>query len=349
MLSTDPPIDAWFPIMAGFSYRAAVKRRIQAASERIAPHIRRTECRPAPAISGIVDGEVFLKLENLQDSRSFKLRGVINKILSLSEADSQKLLVTASTGNHAAAFAHALQLFGLCGKLFMPTTAAAVKIENMRSTGVPFELVGEDCIEAECHASRFAHLGGHVWISPYNDPEVVDGQATVAVELLDQLENVDVVLAPVGGGGLIAGIAGYLEAVDPSIEVIGCQPINSCVMYESIKAGEILDIPSLPTISDGTAGGIEKRSITFELCRRHVDDFILLGEAEIMSAMRFLHEKEGVTIEGAAALSTAAVFKERRRFAGRRIALVVSGGRVDEATLARVLASEGNPGGEGKA
>jgi len=158
-----------------------------------------------------------------------------------------------------------------------------------------------------------------------------------------------VVLVPVGGGGLIGGIAGYLKAVDLSIEVIGCQPANSCVMYESINDGQILDIESLPTISDGTAGGIEEGSITFELCRRHVDDFILLGETEIIAAMRFLHQKEGVTVEGAAALSTAAVFKERRRFAGRRIALVVSGGRVDEATLARVLESEGIPGGEEKA
>ncbi len=275
---------------------------IEETSRRIAPHVCRTECRSAPALSDKVGAEVHLKLENLQDSRSFKLRGVINKILSLSEADSQKLLVAASTGNHGAAFAHALQLFGLRGKLFMPKTSAAVKVENVRSTGVPFDLVGEDCIEAEAHAAAFASSGGHVWISPYNDLEVVQGQGTVAVELMEQLGNIDAVLVPVGGGGLISGIACYLNAVDPSIEVIGCQPLNSCVMYESIKAGEILDIESLPTISDGTAGGIESGSITFDLCRRHVDDFILLEEAEIVAAMRFLHEMEGVTIEGAAAL-----------------------------------------------
>ena len=313
---------------------------IEETSRRIAPHVCRTECRSAPALSDKVGAEVHLKLENLQHSRSFKLRGVINKILSLSKADSQKLLVAASTGNHGAAFAHALELFGLRGKLFMPKTSAAVKVENVRSTGVPFELVGEDCIEAEAHAAAFARSGGHVWISPYNDLDVVHGQGTVAVELMEQLEGVDTVLVPVGGGGLMSGIAAYLNAVDPSIEVIGCQPTNSCVMYESIKAGEILDMESLPTISDGTAGGIESGSITFDLCRRHVDDFILLEEAEIVAAMRFLHEMEGVTIEGAAALSSAAVLKERRRFAGRRIALIVSGGRVDEATMDKVLKHE---------
>jgi len=317
-----------------------VRTAVEDAHKRIVPHIRRTACRRATALGDLAGGEVSLKLENLQHSGSFKLRGVLNKILSLSEEDSQKVLVAASTGNHGAAFAHALNLFDLRGKLFMPKTSAAVKVENMRSTGVPFELVGEDCVEAEAHAAAFARDNGHVWISPYNDPEVVNGQGTVAVELMDQLENIDAVLAPVGGGGLISGIAGYLKAVDPSIEVIGCQPVNSCVMYESIKAGHILDIESLPTISDGTAGGIEKGSITFDLCRRHVDNFILLEEAEISAAMRFLHEEEGVTIEGAAALSTAAVLKERTRFAGRRIALIVSGGRVDETTMAEVLKHE---------
>lgn len=313
---------------------------IEETLRRIAPHVRRTECRPATALSDEVNADVFLKLENTQHSGSFKLRGIINKILSLSDADSQKLLVAASTGNHGAAFAHALEIFGLRGKLFMPETSASVKVENMRTTGVPFELVGKDCIEAEAHAAAFARSEGHIWISPYNDIEVVHGQGTVAVELMEQLGQVDVVLVPVGGGGLISGIAAYLNAVDPMIEIIGCQPVHSCVMHKSIMAGEILDLESLPTISDGVAGGIEAGSITFDLCRRHVDSFIVLEEAEIVAAMRILHEKEGVTVEGAAALSSAAVLKDRQRFAGRRVALIVSGGRVDEATIAKVLKHE---------
>jgi threonine dehydratase len=318
-----------------------VKNPIEEALGRIAPHIRRTECKPAPAISASVDGEVFLKLENLQHSGSFKLRGVINKILSLSEEDTRKLLVTASTGNHGAAFAHAVGLFGLQGKLFMPKTAAAVKIENVRASGVPFELIGEDCVEAEAHAAAFAREHGHVWVSPYNDIEVIHGQGTVAVELAEQLGTIDVVVVPVGGGGLIGGIAGYLKAVDPSIEVIGCQPLNSCVMYESVKAGEILDIESQPTISDATAGGIEKGAITLELCQRLVDDFVLLEEKEIIGAMRFLHQREDLTVEGGAAMPAAVVLRHPMRFAGRRTVLIVSGGRVDEATMAKVLRGEG--------
>jgi threonine dehydratase len=285
----------------------------------------------------MIGGKVFLKLENLQITGSFKLRGVTNKILSLSESDRDRLLVTASTGNHAAAFAHAVAEFGLRGKLFMPRSAAPVKVAAMRATGIPFELVGEDCVEAEVHAREFACDNDFVWISPYNDLEVVHGQGTIAVELLEQLETFDALLAPVGGGGLISGIASYLKVVAPSIQVIGCQPVNSCVMYESVEAGEIVDIESLPTVSDGTAGGIEKGSVTFDLCRRLVDDFILLEEAEIIAAMRLLHEKEGLCVEGAAALPVAAVLKDSARFAGRRTALIVSGGRVDEKTLDMVV------------
>jgi len=310
-----------------------LKVTIEKTRARIARYIRQTPCRASAALGEMIGGTVFLKLENLQTTGSFKLRGVTNKMLSLSDSDAGRLLVTASTGNHAAAFAHAVAEFGLRGKLFMPKTSAPVKIEKIRETGIPFELVGEDCVEAEVHAHEFAQENGFVWISPYNDPEVVHGQGTIAVELLEQLETFDVVLAPVGGGGLISGIAGYLKAVDPSIEVIGCQPVNSCVMFESIKAGEIVDIESLPTVSDGTAGGIEKGSVTFDLCRRFVDDFILLEEAEITAAMRFFRDEEGLSIEGAAALPVAAVLKDRARFAGRRTALIVSGGRVDETTV----------------
>ncbi len=314
-----------------------MKDLFEATRARIAPHVHQTPCRESSAVGELVGGTVFLKLENLQITGSFKLRGVTNKILSLSESDRDRLLVTASTGNHAAAFAHAVAEFGLRGKLFMPRSAAPVKVAAMRATGIPFELVGEDCVEAEVHARDFAQENGFVWISPYNDLEVVHGQGTIAVELVEQLRTFDVVLAPVGGGGLISGIAGYLKAVAPSIDVIGCQPVNSCVMYESVEAGEIVDIESLPTVSDGTAGGIEKGSVTFDLCRRLVDDFILLEEAEIIAAMRLLHEKERLRVEGAAALPVAAVLKDSARFAGRRTALIVSGGRVDEKTLDMVV------------
>jgi threonine dehydratase len=284
-------------------------------------------------LSEAVGAEVWLKLENLQHSGSFKLRGVMNKVLSLSGEDRRKLLVAASTGNHGAAFAHAISLFGLRGQLFMPRTAAPVKVEELRATGIALVMEGEDCVEAELRAAAFAREHGAVWVSPYNDPAIIAGQGTIAAELVERPEAFDAVLVPVGGGGLISGVGRFLKAVDPSIEVIGCQPSNSCVMYESIRAGEIVDIESRTTVSDATAGGIEPGSITFDFCRRFVDDFVLLEEEEILTTMRFLHDHEGMAVEGGAALPAAALLKNRDRFAGRRVVLIISGGRVDEKSI----------------
>ena len=253
-----------------------MKHEVESALEKISPHILRTPCERSEALSEACAAEVFLKLENRQTTGSFKLRGVLNKILSLSESDRNRTLVAASTGNHGAAFAHAVSHFGLEGKLFMPVNAAPIKIDGVRAAGIEPELFGNDCVEAERRARTFAEKNGCVWVSPYNDPAVVQGQGTIGFELIEQLEKFDAVLVPVGGGGLIAGVASYLKNSDPSILVLGCQPKNSAVMYESVKAGRIVEMESLPTLSDATAGGIEAGSVTFEMCRKWVDDYILL-------------------------------------------------------------------------
>jgi len=313
-----------------------VRAPIEEAASAIAPFVRKTSCRASSALSEAAGCEAFLKLENLQRTGSFKIRGVVNKILSLTSDQANRLLVAASTGNHGMAFAHAVNLFGLHGKLFIPRTASEVKVNLLRDTGIPFEMVGDNCVEAEEHAHAFARAGGHVWISPYNDIEVVRGQGTVGLELIQQLGNLDTVLVPVGGGGLVSGIASYLKAVKPKIQVIGCQPRNSCVMFQSLQAGEIVEGEESPTISDGTAGGMEEGSLTFDLCRRYVDDFILLDEAEIERAICFLFENEAMAVEGAAALTVAAVMTNGRRLAGQRVVAVLSGSRLDPSLLRRL-------------
>jgi threonine dehydratase len=284
-------------------------------------------------LTDAVGTPVDLKLENLQASGSFKIRGVANKILALSSGDVQRQLIAASTGNHAAAFAHVVSRLGLRGRLFLPRTAAPVKVRALEEYGVPFEMIGHDCVETEIQATEYAREHGGVVIPPYNDPAIVAGQGTIAVELLDQLDAIDTVLVPVGGGGLISGIGAYLKAVAPKITVIGCQPLNSCVMYESIKAGEILDIESQPTISDATAGGIEPGSITFDLCREYVDDFIMVSEDEIVAAIRLVFAAEEMVIEGGAALTVAALLQQPARFEGKHVVLIISGGKIDDAVL----------------
>jgi threonine dehydratase len=315
-----------------------MKAAAERAHERIAPMIRRTPCRRSTELSREVGADVYLKLENQQRSGSFKLRGVANKILSLSSDESGRLLVAASSGNHGAALSHAVQELGLEGKLFLPRTASRAKLRAIACYGIAYELVGDDIVETEIHARSHARDNLSLFVPPYNDPAVIAGQATIAIELFDQLDGFDAVVAPVGGGGLISGVGAYVKAVMPVVEVIGCQPMNSPVMFDSIQAGRIVDRESSPTLSDGTAGGIEPASITFDLCRQHVDDFVLLTEKEIAEAIRFISEHEGMVIEGAAALSVAAALKRRESFAGRRIVLIVSGSKIDDEVLRRILA-----------
>jgi threonine dehydratase len=315
---------------------ARVRRRIENTLSRIAPYVRRTPCRRTTDLSRQVGADVHLKLENLQTTGSFKLRGVLSKVLSLDAEASNRLLVAASTGNHGMAFAHVIDVFGLRGKLFIPNTASRVKVDLLHGSGIPFEAVGDNCVEAETFARRFARDGGHVWISPYNDIEVVRGQGTVAVEILEQIGMLDTVLVPVGGGGLISGIAGYLRSVDPTVTVIGCQPRNSCIMYQSVRAGAIVEAEEQPTLADGTAGGIEPGALTFEMCSELVDDFILVEESDIERAICWLSEAEDLAVEGAGALAVAALMAAERRFNNRKVVAVLSGSRIDPGILERL-------------
>ncbi|MFC2164845.1 threonine/serine dehydratase [Acidobacteriota bacterium] len=312
-------------------------KEAQEAEERIRPYIRETPAELSLYLGQEADCEVFLKLENLQITGSFKLRGAMNKVLSLSQEELEKGIITASSGNHAAAFAYLMKRFGLKGTIFLPKTASESKLESLRYYDVPLELHGHDCILAETAARNSAQESGQVFISPYNDPKIVGGQATIGIELLNQLDNVDVVFAPIGGGGLISGIAGFLKASNRKIAIIGCQPENSPVMYESIKAGHILDMESKPSISDGTAGGIEKKAITFAICRALVDEYVLLSEAEIKDAIRLVLKKHSMLIEGAAALSVAAFLKIKNRYKGQQVALIISGAKISLDKLREVL------------
>ncbi len=314
-----------------------MKNAVLEAHARIAPHIRLTECRYSPALSRAAGAEVFLKLENHQLSGSFKLRGVMNRLLTLAPDEKGKRLIAASTGNHGAAFAHGVTQLGLEGLLFLPKTVTVKKLEAIAASGIPYELVGDDCVVTENHAHAFAVANDDVWVSPYNDPAVVAGQGTIGPELREQVDGMGAVLIPVGGGGLAAGIAGFLKQTDPEIATIGCEPAASPVMSASIAAGEIIELPNLPTLSDATAGGIEEGSITFDLCRRYVDRYELVSEDEIAAAIRFLHNEEDLTVEGGAALAVAVMLRRPPELEGKRVALVITGSKIDPAVLQRIL------------
>jgi len=313
---------------------------VLAAEGRIRSHVRETPLELSPSLSAEADAEVYLKLESHQITGSFKLRGAMNKFLSLSRADRSRPVVTASSGNHAGAVAYTLKELGGTGIIYLPSTVSPAKVEALepyRPYGVELRFVGSDSVEGELEAKRVSREEGLLYISPYSDPQVIGGQGTIAVEIERQLERFDAVFVPVGGGGLISGIAGYFKARSPSVRIVGCQPRASRVMYESLAAGRILDMPSEPTLADGTAGGIDPDAITFPVCQRDVDDMVLVDEEEIAQAMRLAIEKHCMLIEGAAALSIASFRKTRSAYRGQTVVLVVSGKKVSLEILKTLL------------
>ena len=314
-----------------------VKNEVLEAENRIRPHIRETPLEPSPYLSRLGDASVFLKLESNQITGSFKLRGALNKFLSLTADRQKEEVVSASSGNHAAALAYTLHKFGGRGVIYLPESVSPAKVEALRSYGVELKFFGDDCIQSETLARETAAQTNRIFISPYNDPKIIGGQGTVGIELRRQMDKLDAVLVPVGGGGLISGIAGYLKALDNHIEIIGCQPLNSAVMYASIRAGKILELESKHTLADGTAGGLEPDTVTFDICRNFVDDFILVSESEIRKAIIFSIEKHQILIEGAAALPIAAFIKGNKRFAGKNVALIISGKKINLEQLKEII------------
>jgi threonine dehydratase len=309
---------------------------IQAADTRIRPVVRETWLEASPVFSELVGNEVLLKLENLQHTGSFKLRGATNKILGLAPSADMKV-VTASSGNHGAAVAHALRGVGGKGLIFVPKGASPAKVANIRKLGADVEFFGDDSGETEAHARRHAEEKGWLYVPPYNDPEVVAGQGTIAVELLRQTGPIDNIFVSVGGGGLIGGIAAYMKAVSPQTRIIGCSPAASCVMARSVEAGRILDLESDETLSDGTAGGVEADTITLSLCRDHVDHWIDVSEEEIAQAMRLFIDGHHMLLEGAAGVALAGLCKAGPAWTAGRSVAIICGANISRPVLGSVL------------
>lgn len=314
-----------------------VKTEVLQAEQRIRPHIRETPLDHSFYLSNITGSNAFLKLENLQHTGSFKFRGAMNKLLCLAPEQREQGIVAASSGNHGAALAFGLRLLKMKGTIFVPENASLTKVEAIRRLGAEVRFHGIDGGMTEVYAREYAMDHGLIYISPYNDPQIIGGQGTIAVELSRQLKQIDVVLVAVGGGGLISGIAGYLKSISDTVMVIGCQPENSPIMSESVRAQQIVARDSLPTLSDGTAGGIEPGAITFPLCQRLVDEYILVSEEEIKDAMRLFMETHHMLIEGAAGVVIASFLKRRDLFQGKNVVLVICGANISLETLKTIL------------
>ncbi len=308
---------------------------VYAARRRMGPWVRRTPFEHSPLLSELIGGEVWLKLENRQLTGSFKIRGASNRIALLTPDERRRGVVAASSGNHAQGVAYAARQFGVKAAIVVPGNTPKVKTDAIRSLGADLTVHGDEYMEAERLAQSMSRDGGMSFLSPYNDPDLIAGQGTVGLEMVEDGPQLDAVLVPVSGGGLISGIATVMKAAS-SAEVIGIQTEASPVMHESIKAGRIVDIPMFETVAEGLHGGIEQGSVTFSICQSLVDDWIDVKEETIVAALGLMLLRHHEVIEGSGAVGVAALMEDPHRFEGRRVGVVISGGNIDEGLLHRI-------------
>jgi threonine dehydratase len=313
---------------------------VQAAQKAVKPYITCTPLVHSVYLSKLCCAKIYLKLENQQITNSFKVRGAFNKLLHLTQREKRLGIITASAGNHGQAVAYAAKKLGFSARIVVPTNTPHVKVEGIRRWGADLVLFGDCYDEAEAHAKMLAKKDGCAYISPYNDPLIIAGHGTMGLEIVETLSNVDAIVVPVGGGGLISGIAVAAKGLKPDVEIVGVQSEASPVMYDSLRAGRIVEAPKALTIAEGLSGGIEKGALTFEIAQKFVDKMLLVKEATIRRAVALLCVHEHVVAEGSGAAAIAPLLEDASLFKGKRVACVVTGGNIDEELLKAILSTE---------
>ena len=310
------------------------------ARRRIAPYIRRTPLISSAWLSELARGVVSLKLESLQLSNSFKSRGAFNAVIARLERGSAApaRLVTASAGNHGRALAAAAEIFRLPLVVFTPVDAPHSKVAAIRRHGAELRAEGRDYDDAERLAKAFAAETGAEFISPYNDADVIAGAATIALEIAEDDGDINVIVVPIGGGGLISGIAATAKAIDPDIEIVGVEVEASCAFQTSVRAGHLVPIVPGPTLADGLGGNPDPDTITFRFIQQLVDRIVTVSEEDLAAAIVGLVESDHLIAEGAGAAAVAALVGQRIDVAGRRVGVIVSGANIDRQPLADLIA-----------
>jgi len=311
---------------------------IRAAARAIHGAVERTPTRHSDTLSRITGADVHLKFENLQFTASFKERGALNKLLSLSAEEKKRGVAAMSAGNHAQGVAYHAGRLGIPVTIVMPEGTPFTKVKHTKDFGARVLLVGPTLSESFTRATEIARDEGLTFVHPYDDPVVIAGQGTVALEMLaDAKEPLDVLVVPIGGGGLISGIALAAKAINPAIEIIGVQTQAYPSMYDAFKNA---NLPSAgQTIAEGIAVK-EPGELTRQIVRAHVKDILLVDEGQIEQALAALLEIEKTVVEGAGAAAYAAVVENRERFAGRKVGIVLSGGNIDMRLLSNVILRE---------
>ena len=309
---------------------------IKNAKNRLQGIINQTSLTYAPILSKELNSDIFLKKENLQLTGSFKLRGAFNRIATLNEEKRNKGVVAASAGNHAQGLAYAAEHFKCEATIFMPEATPLTKVSGVKSYGANVVLHGENFDEAYVAAKEFSKENDIEFIHPFADDEVIAGQGSIGLEILEQLEDLDEIIVPIGGGGLIAGIAIAAKAVKPSIKITGVVATGARAMKESYEAHLPIDSLSVKTIADGIA----VRDVTpklLDLIIDNVDEIVEVNDNEIANAILFLLEKHKLVVEGAGAVATAAIMHNKVDIEGSKVCAIVSGGNIDVTMLSLII------------
>ena len=312
---------------------------IRQARERIASTARRTPLERSRWLSAEHGREVFLKLECFQLTGSFKIRGAMAKLSALTPDERSHGVLTVSAGNHGLAVAHCSEVLRLDATIVVPETASQAKVASIRRYPVTLIERGATYDDAERAAREMERESGLTFVSPYNDREVIAGQGTIGLEILEDSPGIDVVVVPVGGGGLLAGVAIAAKAVNPRIKVYGAEPLASPTMTAAIDAGHVIEIEEQATIADGCAGNIEPGSMTFPIIQRLVDGIILVSEDSIRTAIARIAREDHLMIEGSAAVSVAAL--SDAHLEGNSVAAIVTGRNISLDVFAEVIRAEG--------
>ncbi len=314
--------------------------KIKKAKERINTIVAQTPFSYAPYLSEISSSEIYLKKENLQITGAFKLRGAYNKIASLSKKERKKGVVAASAGNHAQGVALSAQKFGINAVIVMPESTPLTKINGVKHYGADVILSGSNYDEAYQFANEYAQKNDLAFIHPFEDEEVIAGQGTIALEIFESCNNIDAIIVPVGGGGLISGIASAIKQIAPHVKVIGVSAKGAPALKQSFELKKPIDTTQVRTIADGIAVR-DTSKITLHYILETVDEFISVDDEEIASAMLFLLEKQKLVVEGAGAVGVAALLHGKLdHLKNKKIAIVLSGGNVD-VTLLSVIIEKG--------
>ncbi len=319
------------------SVQLDVPQLVREANERCKDHLSPTPLEYSMYLSEKIEGEVWLKLDLMQRTSSFKFRGALNKILSLTESELDQGIVSASTGNYALAVAEAMRIRNRRATFYVAEDIEPSRLGLLRAHGLDLVVHGERAWDAEKEARRIAAEEDKIYVSPYNDPIVVGGQGTCGYEISKQLPNLDAALFACGGGGLLTGSAGWLKSHNPDVEAFGVSPENSPVMYESMRTNKMVEMETYPTLADTCAGGVDLDSITLELCQRYVEEIVLLTESEIEQSIRLLFEQHRLVTEGSGALGVGGLLKRRERFKGKKVVAVVCGRNVDLEVFKRII------------